>query len=602
MIEQEVIDNLLKSTDIVSVISSYIPVVKKGRSYLALCPFHDDKHPSMNISKEKQIYKCFSCGEGGNAITFIQHYEKINFEEAARKLAELVGFHDPRLYKANSVKKVDPSLEALYKCINDLQDYYVYSLSTSEASKAREYLSNRGISQVEIETYGIGYSPMDGKKTIQFLQAKGHSLKSIEDIGITLAKASGSSDNNAGRIIFPLHNPNGQVVGFSARRIQNDDSSKYINSPETKIFHKGQILYNYHNAKKYASHDGYVYVLEGFMDTISLGRAGIKSAIALMGTALTKDQIGLLRRLRAEVRLCLDGDDPGQIGMMKAIKPLQTASIPFRLVLNEADKRDPDDIYQENGKDALIKAMNSLVDPFDFQLSYYLNVKSLSTSEDKKKALLYFLPYLKEVKSSLERDDYINKLSKVTGFLPETIRNELRKISNINETIEEDIAYSLGEKHSSLNEKEKATSRLYKAEFEFLYYMFNYSEAVKSFEISLDSFYDKNLDTAANILVELAPNQGNISSLLAYIDNRIEGFENPNKIKDIFIDISKKHDYPPLTKDVLETLIKTILAERKKQKENRILVEEYTNASSEEEKLRSIEKLLEEKRKQSKND
>ncbi len=523
MIEQDVIENLLKSCDIVTVISSYIHVIKKGRSYVALCPFHDDKHPSLYISKDKQIYKCFSCGEGGNAITFIQHYEKIGYEEAARKLADLVGFHDPRLAKRTTIRKIDPSIETLFRCINDLQSYYQYSLSTAEAEIARDYLKKRGISQEDIEKYGLGYAPLDGKKTIQYLQAKGHSLKSIEDIGIALAKAQGTSDSNAGRLIFPLCDPYGQVVGFSARRLKEEDSAKYVNSPETKIFHKGQILYNYHNAKINAHHDGYVYVLEGFMDTIALGNAGIASAVALMGTNLTKEHIELLRKLNAEIRLCLDGDDPGQIGMMKAIGPLQKAGLSFRLVLNAEDQRDPDDIYQEEGASALKKAMNSLADPFDFQLNYYLHVRSLSTQEEKRRALNHFLPFLSATNVGVDREDYINKLSKATGYLPETIRGQLRLFTkNKQEEIDEaDLAQlEVRDDPSALRLNRRSYQRLFNAEKELLYYMLNNAEAVTFFERNVDNFFDPVLNQLANVVIESNPDSMSVSSLISLIESR----------------------------------------------------------------------------------
>ena len=597
MIEQEVIDNLLKSTDIVSVISSYIHVIKKGRSYVALCPFHDDKHPSLNISKEKQIYKCFSCGEGGNAITFVQHYEKISFDDAVRKLADLVGFHDPRLTKSVSIQRKDPALEALYSCINDLQAYYSYSLGTAEASEARQYLAKRGIAEEDIEKYGIGYSPVDGKKTIQFLLAKNHSLKSIEDIGITLARASGSRDSNAGRLIFPLSDQNGQVIGFSARRIVDDDTSKYINSPETPIFHKGTLLYNYHNAKRFARHDGYVYVLEGFMDTIALGKAGLNSAIALMGTNLTKEQIELLRRLNCEVRLCLDGDDPGQIGMMKAIKPLQRAGISFRLVLNSLDKRDPDDIYQESGKEALLKAMNSLVDPFRFQLSYYLNVKALVSAEDKKKALDYFLPFLKTVNDPIDREDYINQLSKATGYLPETIRGLLRK----SETKKEDsIASDRFARHrSNLTEAEANHSRLYNAEYQMLYYLLTSKEASDFYEENIGYLSNPLLNKCANIVLDVEPmeNRG-VANLISRAQNSMAEDEDAQKLIKTFESLAGEKSFPSPSLSILQELKNTIDEERERRKEKEEIEAKKIDAGIDENKFMDmLNDFLKEKKK-----
>ncbi len=586
MIEYGVIENLLKSCDIVNVISSYIHVIKKGRSYVAICPFHDDKHPSLHISREKQIYKCFSCGEGGNAITFIQNYEKIGFEEAVRKLADLVGYYDPRLAKPTYIKKVDPALDSLYKCINDLQAYYRYSLSTKEGEEARNYLTKRGLNEEDIEKYGLGYAPSDGKKTIQYLQAKGHSLKAIEDIGITLAKATGSSDNNASRLIFPLFDSNGQVVGFSARRLKDDDSPKYVNTPETKIFHKGEVLYNYHNAKKNARHDGYVYVLEGFMDTIALNKAGIGSAVALMGTNLTKEHIGLLRKLGSEVRLCLDGDDPGQMGMMKAIGSLQKSGLPFRLVLNASDERDPDDIYQEDGAEALKKKMDSLVDPFEFQLSYYLHVKTLSTIEEKQKALNHFLPFLARTPAGVTRDDYINKLAKATGYLSDTIREQLRAYSleEANEVEEFGLMRPKKAEKSLKTDKERRDyRRLYNAERQMLICMIESKEAIDYFTKNIDNFFDPVLNELANIINEMEPGSVSVSKIIAFI----EALNSPNKkeLEDELLNIDEDAYDIPLSASSYEEIGKAIKKAREDYNAKREREKEYRSASSDEDKI-----------------
>ncbi len=588
MIDYGVIENLLKSADIVNVISSYIHVIKKGRSYLALCPFHDDKHPSLNISREKQIYKCFSCGEGGNAITFIQNYEKIGFEDAVRKLADLVGFSDPRLAKqTTAVKKIDPSIEALQKCINDLQAYYRYSLSTKEGEEARNYLAKRGLNEEDIAKYGLGYAPIDGKKTVQYLQAKGHSLKSIEDIGIALAKASGTSDNNAGRLIFPLFDAYGQVLGFSARRLHEDPGPKYVNTPETKIFHKGEILYNYQNARKSARHEGYVYVLEGFMDTISLGKAGLTSAVALMGTNLSASHISLLRKLGAEVRLCLDGDDPGQMGMMKAIASLQKSGIPFRLVLNESDERDPDDIYKEDGAEALKKKMNSLVDPFEFQLSYYLHVKSLSTSEEKQKALNHFLPFLARSKAGVERDDYINKLSKATGYLPDTIREQLRSYATSLSAETESYGLLAPKKESANFRKDKerkAYRRLYNAERQMLICMLESKEAIDYFTKNIDNFFDPTLNELANIINEASSSSFSVSSLISIIES-MDLADKKSLIEEL-MGIDEEALDIPLTPSSFEEIGKAIKKARADYNARRKCESEYRSANTDEERIR----------------
>jgi DNA primase len=569
MYSQDLIDSLLKSSDIVTVISSYISVIKKGRSYVALCPFHDDKHPSLNISKEKQIFKCFSCGTGGNAITFIEKYEKISFDEAVRKLADLVGFHDPRLAKEAYKPAVNPTLEPLYKCINDLENYYKYGLSLEEGKRATDYLAARHIDQTQIARYGLGYAPMDGQKTVAFLQAKGHSLKSIEDIGIALAKASGTADSNAGRLIFPLANPDGQVVGFSARRLGEEDTAKYVNSPETKIFQKSDILYNYHLAKATAHHDGYVYLLEGFMDVMALEKAGMPSAVALMGTNLSANQVNLLRRLNCEVRLCLDGDAAGQEGMMRMISRLNKAALPFRIVNNPNDLRDPDDILQESGPEALRQAMGHLVDAFDFQLNYYINVKKLETPEDKKKAFYYFVPYLRNLPAGIERDNYIVKLARATGYEEEAIRQQI-KIGPTNLSISRDeVGYGDMVQAEYDHPEKKYVKRLILAERETLYYMLINPDAVNYFEKSIDSFYDDLYNEIANYVVEYVDKRKkpvNVSELMGEMSN--SGADNIDTLESKLIEISSDKIHPPFSQEELDACANCIKKEKDKLYDN----------------------------------
>ncbi len=546
--DKDLVDKILHEADIVTTISAYIPVINKGRGYVALCPFHDDKHPSMSISKDKQIFKCFVCNTSGNSITFVQQYEKISFDEAARKVAEMIGLTDERLNKKSRAETIDPSLKPYYACINDLEQYYQYGLTIAEGKEAMDYLASRNIDANQIAKYGIGYSPLDGKKTIQYLRAKGHSLHTIEGIGITLVRsAENVSDSNAGRVMFPLRNADGQVVGFSARRIKKDDTAKYINSPETPIFHKGSLLYNYSEAKRSARKDGYVYLLEGFMDVMALEKAGITSAVALMGTSLTSEHIKMLRRLGCEVRVCLDGDAPGQEGMMKITTLLNKADIPFRLVSYGDDLRDPDDILQESGKEALLARMDNLVDSFDFQLNYYTNTKPLKTAEDKKKVLYYFLEFLKDMEPGLIRDNYIAKLSKATGFEMSLIRDKANvRRRSVQEEEEATISVEQTE-FEILHPEQIVKKRLLKAEREMLYYMLSSVEAVKYFEKNIDSFYYPVYNSIANFIVEYVDeNQKsvNVSSLIGEISNK--GGDDIDELISKVSEVSGDNIHPPL--------------------------------------------------------
>lgn len=567
-----IVDDILSKTDIVAVISSYIPVTKKGRNFVAVCPFHDDHHPSMQISQEKQIFKCFSCGASGNAISFVERYEKISFMGALFKVAEIMGISDPRLHKEDFAPRIDERTAALYACINDLERYYQYGLTTPEAEKARDYLSKRGITQSDIQKFGIGYSLQDGAKTIEYLRQRKHSVKSIEDIGIASASPKGMSDSNAGRLVFPLRNANGQVVGFSARRLYDDGSPKYVNSPETPIFKKGKILYNYDIARQSAKRAGYVYLLEGFMDVMALSRAGLESAVALMGTSLTSEQIGMLRQLNVEIRICLDGDAPGQEGMMKIISQLNKAFLSFRLVSNPGDLRDPDDIYQEEGKEAVVQKMSRLVDPFSFQVDYYTNVRKLVTPEERLKVMHYFIPQLRNIPSGLERENTIIKLAKATGYEEEAIRKEINKAEPGQKT-EEEIEYGEEVETTALHPERRFRKRLFKAERETLYYMFTHPEAVEFFKKNIDNFMTKNYNEIANYIIDYSRSRSDVVSLPLLVSDIESNEEEENKdgLIATLNEVAEDRYHPEFSLEVLKTCASAIEEEKNRAAEDMLI-------------------------------
>lgn len=395
MIERnsQLIEDVLKNCDIVEVISSRIKVEKHGRSYKAICPFHDDSNPSLSISKEKQIFKCFSCNESGNAITFIQKFDKVSFFEAMKRCAEICGFKDERLEKKEIKKKLDPYIETLYNCLNDITAFYKTSLYSSESGKkALEYLYNRGLNDDIIRQFDIGYSQENSQNTINFLKAKGYSIKTIERTGIGTinSKTMTIKDNNASRVIFPLKDYSGQVVGFSARKIVADDNlPKYVNTPTTDIFDKGKILYNFDKAKIDAKRNQCLYLLEGFMDVIALARVKINNAVALMGTALTKDHALEFKKLNVKVILCLDLDDPGQNNTLRCLKILDENQIDYSLVNNDVtfSEKDCDEILKKHGSDFLNNYLKDTIDKGTWLINYYSKKLDLTKLNDKKKLI-----------------------------------------------------------------------------------------------------------------------------------------------------------------------------------------------------------------------
>ena len=496
--DESLVNDVLKHADIIKVIQSYLPLVKKGKDYLAKCPFHDDTNPSMHVSPDKQIFKCFVCGTSGNAIGFVMKYEHLSFKEAMKKVAEICGYSDPRLEGITEAKVIDPKRGPLVKCLHDLTVYYQYALNSPEGKVGLDYFNNRHLDANLRNKFQLGYAFKDGKATCRFLQEKGHSLKTIEDIGIASNINGTYSDRNQGRAIFPIMDSNGEVVGYSARRLGDGPEAKYVNSPETYLFHKSNILYNYHNAKEKAHIVGYVYVLEGFMDVYALYRIGIESCVAIMGTALSAEHIRLLRALNCEIRLCLDGDLPGQKAMMEISKNLVDNGLKVRIVDNQNSSKDPDEILNSDGDMALNAYLNNLISRVDFILNYYKNTNPLQTTEQKTKLIQEFIPVLLSIRSQLELDRYLNKLSAITGYEPESIKTILRKARN--KPVNADFKDAILEMHP----ERKVLRKLGIAERELLYQMLQNRSAVAYYEAKVGGFYDETYRMIANFLIEYA--------------------------------------------------------------------------------------------------
>ena len=555
-IDQDLIDAVLKHADIVKVISSYLSLKKQGKDYVAICPFHDDTNPSMHISPEKQLFKCFVCGTGGSAISFVQKYEHISFFEAMRKVAELSSSDDPRLHHEVKVKPVDERKEPLYRCAVDLTTYYQYALMTSEGKEGLDYFEERHLDNGLRSRFKLGYAPRDGVKTCKFLQSKGHSLKTIEDLGIALVSNGQPADRNQGRVIFPICDGDGNVVGYSARRIKDGPEAKYVNSPETLLFHKSSILYNYHIAKEKARHVGYIYVLEGFMDVFALARIGIDSAVAIMGTALTSEHIQMLRSLNVEVRLCLDGDLPGQTAMLKASKVLQDAGLNFTLVDNQGSSKDPDEILNEDGEDKLRVYLSNLIGSVDFALNYYQRMNPLKTMNEKKTLIKEFIPILKGIRSQIELDTYIRKLSKITGFEVESIRELVMKSKMEPSASSEEVV-----RH--FHPERKVLKRLQIAEREYLYQMLNNSEAVELYESEIGGFYDEVYRQIALYIIEYVRNHDDIDYLGVLAMLEMSDIENKEELINELVQIISEKNHPDqCTKELLLNLIESIRQEK----------------------------------------
>lgn len=428
-LSQEKIDEIRQSVDIVDVMGQYLELHKKGKNYMAICPFHDDNHPSLSISQSRQIYKCFVCGNGGNVFTFIQEYLKVPFVESVMKVAEF-GHVDMSGYSLEKrVVKVDEALAPLYDMHAFALKLYMYYLYTQSGKQALDYLRHRGFDDELIKMFGIGYAP-DKSILHERFQKEGYTEVAQVKSGLVLENER-HYDRFRDRVMFPLYDEFGKVVGFSGRVYKaQDKNSKYMNSPESDIFIKGKTLYNYHRAKEAVRQAGFVYINEGFMDVIAMHRAHHDNCIALMGTALTKDYLRMLKRMTRTIHLCLDGDMAGQAAAMKSSDLLTSQGFEVKIVLLP-DGRDPDEILSTEGIEGLDAVLKDTLSPIDFMMAFECSKLDLRNYEDRKTLLVKACEKIAKIEDRIDRGHYITKLSSLTDFPKEIIEEQLLNSSAV---------------------------------------------------------------------------------------------------------------------------------------------------------------------------
>lgn len=412
-ISEDDIKAIRQQADIVDVMSRYITLEKKGKDYKAICPFHDDHDPSLSISTDKQIFKCFVCGTGGNVFTFVQKIENISFLEAVCKVAELI--HYPLHMDTSQFQpKVDEN-QPLYDCAQSYIRFLTYELQSENGESVKRYLSQRKINEDIIKRFEIGYAP-ESSRSVKYLKAKGFNEQILTDTGLIRTHDLDTYAVFDNRLMIPIHDENGNPVGFTARRLNEDkDVAKYINTSETKIYHKGHLIFNYHRAKEFAKKNKRCILVEGAMDVIAFEKADIHESIACLGTACTKEQITLLKRLNVPLVVCYDGDRAGKAATYKFGKLAVDYGLNFSIVKNTTGK-DPDEIFNELGKDELYLSVHKTVSFVEFLFDYLPNQYDLDNYEDKKKFTSEMQSFIERTCTDFEKADYYSRIRDLTGF------------------------------------------------------------------------------------------------------------------------------------------------------------------------------------------
>lgn len=509
-IPDEKINEIRQSVDIVDVIGAYLPLTKKGRNYVAVCPFHDDTNPSMSISQDKQIYMCFVCHHGGNVFSFVKDYLKISYIEAIKEVAKM-GNVDISEYNIGSYQpKVDEKKEPLYK-INDISlDTYTYYLNTRPGLRAKEYLTDRHIDDDVINYFQIGYAPTNNIIT-QLLQKEKYSNMEILKSGLVI-ESNNLFDRFSDRIMFPIHNSNGRTIGFSGRIYNNkQQGSKYMNSPESDIFIKGDTLYNYHRIKDDVRHNGNVIVCEGFMDVIALYKVGIKNVVAIMGTAFTTGHINLLKRLTRNVVMCLDGDSAGQNATLKCIETLESNDFNVH-VAKLPEGSDPDEVLNDKGNDELRAIVNKPVSVLEFKLDYYYNQSNMANYEDKKAYLERMVAILSTIEDAIDLEYYINVLSTRSGFDKSMIYSLINKKQSEVTKQKNVVTYQ-----HDYNNVKKVINKYQKAERGLLFYMMKDKKYADVFKKELQFMNDHSNELIAKYIIDYYYNNPKLD-LAGFID------------------------------------------------------------------------------------
>ncbi len=560
MNNQDIINEVRRKNDIVDIIGEKIPLEKRGKNYFGVCPFHDDTNPSMSVSREKQIYTCFSCHATGNVFTFLMNYEHKEFSQVLSDLAVRVGI----TLNGVRVKRTSTKYDDWYKAYDLANKYYQNNLLTKEGEAARNYLKERQIDDETIKEFEIGYSLKTRDDLTKLLTLKGNSLDFLNKIGLT----NEDHDIYTSRLMFPLHDLNGKVIGFSGRIITNSKQNKYLNTKETDLFKKGKLLYHYHIAKEAARISKSVIIMEGFMDIIRASTVGIKNTVATMGTALTKDHIKEIKRLSNNIILCFDGDDAGVKATIASGELFASEGLEVK-VISLPNKDDPDTYILKNGKDAFVTLINNAIFYSDFKIRNLSRNRNFASSEDKANYIHEVLKETAKIEDNIRVEIILKDLAKKFEIGYNTLEKsfqELVNAKNAENSKEQEIKITTTPRTSQLKKKDMYQ----KASLSVIYYMLNKqeiidqvesehlvfpTEALRALESEIVYFYHKyGFINEADFYTYLSPKKELVDLLSEIIELDLKSEPSKEALSDYF-KVIREYNYKK-TIEALEEKIK----------------------------------------------
>ena len=405
----EKVEEVLRANNIVDVVGSYVHLQKKGANYFGLCPFHNEKSPSFSVSEPKQMFYCFGCGAGGNAATFLMKYENYSFQEALQTLADRAGIKLPEVNYSEEARKKEERRQLLRAVNKEAAIYYYKLLRSQKGMKGLRYLAERKLDPSTMRDFGLGYADGSGNDLCAHLKSCGFADDVILEAGVAaFDEKRGMHDKFWNRVIFPIMDVRGQVIGFGGR-VMGDAKPKYLNSPETEIFDKSRNLYGLHIAKR--SKAPYKILCEGYMDVISMHQAGFHEAVASLGTSFTEGQAALLKRYTKQVLLAYDSDGAGVRAALRSIGILKKAGIEGR-VIDLRPSKDPDEFIKANGKEAFLKRIENAENSFFYELRMMQRDYSMEDPAQRTQFHHAVAAKLCGIEDEIERDNYLKEAAR----------------------------------------------------------------------------------------------------------------------------------------------------------------------------------------------
>jgi len=546
---QDFIETVREQVDLVEVASEYLHLTRRGKDYVALCPFHQEKTPSFTVSREKQIFHCFGCGTGGNVFHFLMAMENLTFPEAVRQLAERAGLPVPVAGEGGEKKA---RLESRILEMNALaRDFYGRILrERPEGAPAREYLAKRGLTGETALLFGLGYAPDAWDSLTSHLRGQGYTLDEILAAGLAVAGERGRPfDRFRRRVIFPIHTVGGKIAGFGGR-ILGEGEPKYLNSPETPVFNKREVLYGLDRARQAIKELGFAVIMEGYMDVLTAHQAGITNAVGSLGTSLTVEQGRLLRRYTTEAVIAYDADAAGVAATLRGLDMLQELGYRVKVVTIPEGK-DPDEYIRNRGRrewDALVEKAPPLVE-------YRLDQACRSTG-DKQKILAQVLPSVAKMASPLEQEEAVKLIAARLNVSWEAVKSELRRI-NTEQRKKWPISDKIANKtHNIITDAKKIAEREI---FRLILQNPGYLPAVKE-ELG-ERFYEKFADPVLRRIIYLFDQQGARREQAAWLE-KLEAEERKVAVR-FLMEKAPFGDSPEVLRDFVGTLKARERAQRK---------------------------------------